>query len=428
MRRFTFLGILLVAVGHSGEWAPAYVDLSVVMCGRNDGYAPGYSGSHAERLRRTVLSLALGLCRKRASLSAEIVVVEWRPLNETDPLELLVPRWFTEARAEHGFDCALETMPDVRVIVVQHQDAAALLGSRPAAGNMLEWHCKNVGLRRARGDLLLVTNADDLFSPALFNFLARSRELRRDTFYLAQNVHVWVGAWVDQLHRDGVQVPFHVLYDSIFERTYEEAEKKSHQLIAENRPEVEFSKNSQFCENPDLFKPGQASGELWRTYDAKYRLRVNVSAGDPASDNTMPLNFFDLYVGDFMLASRVAWHSISGAPLILQSVAIDWLVSCRFATWLRQVVLVAPCYSAHQSHPPAMLTKKGRVDSSPTKDLNGKNMWKRCRNPFQRFPTEHGINRRDWGFSRIPLREARITPLEEAGPGRSPFRVNYWIG
>jgi len=366
------------------------------------------------------MSLALGLCRRRERVSAEIVLVEWLPVNGSSVFEEDVPRMLNKAYWRGDFDCELSKMPLVNIVVVHKEDAARAIGPKATSG-MLEWHCKNVGLRRAHGDMLLIINADDMPSPALFDFLAGVKHLRRDTFYLAQNLGVWVAFYVDELVKKGL--PFWVLYDNLFSvsRLGKPSNDQVEQFARERRAAAIFSRDHRLCQDPSLLSAAR-SGELgafWGDYDARHGVKLN-SSSEPGE---MPENFFDPFVGDFILASRVAWHRINAAPLPMQSIAIDWMVSCRFTRQqLRQVLLVAPCFVLHQLHPPAMVTQRRRVDKAP-KEL-GDNVGERCRDPFRPFPSERGKKRRDWGFRDLLLHAATIMPRTN-GPSHSPFRALY---
>merc|ERR1712194_582319 len=134
-------------------------------------------------------------CARGSDVDVEIILVEWRPPNTTQTLQSLMGEWIDREFVQRAseFNCRIENLPLVRVITVSDADAAAALTSigQVARGGMLEWYCKNIGLRRASGDLWLTINADDIFSHALFDFLARARYLRRDTFYLAQNLGMY---------------------------------------------------------------------------------------------------------------------------------------------------------------------------------------------------------------------------------------------
>lgn len=131
--------------------------VSVVIVGRNDDYGDNF----LQRIRTFVRSLDHQV---RAHPGVfELVVVEWNPLADRQPLSDVLP--------------ITRHLP-VRIITVSNQ----LHCDIGAAGAVLEFHGKNVGIRRARGEFVLVTNPDILFTPRLVDELAQ-KKLRVDTVY-----------------------------------------------------------------------------------------------------------------------------------------------------------------------------------------------------------------------------------------------------
>jgi len=196
---------------------------------------------------------------------------------------------------------------------------------------MLQWHCKNIGLYRGKGKFLVVTNADDIFSPHLFDVLASARRLRTDSFYRAQSVSV------------SLTSPGSALYNL----SENHAQKWS---VADG---VLASGTAQkLCVNSSLLESRLTSrfSDFWDDYDAAYGVRLNDSAHD-LSGIRHPWNLYMDMPGDFVLASREAWAEVRGAPLVLQNHNVDLLLICRFASRFRQVVLATPCFYATQEHP-----------------------------------------------------------------------------
>ena len=130
---------------------------SVVITGRNDDYGQDF----LSRINTFVRNLDHQV-QAHADLW-ELIVVEWNPLNDRDGLASVI-----------GHTKNLL----VRVITVP-ADIHAGIG---AISPVLEFHGKNVGIRRARGDFVLVANPDILFSQALIDEIACKR-LRSDTVY-----------------------------------------------------------------------------------------------------------------------------------------------------------------------------------------------------------------------------------------------------
>ena len=131
--------------------------VSVVIVGRNDDYGQDF----VIRINTFVRSLDYQV-RDHADLW-ELVIVEWNPLPDRDPLAKVIDPVHNLA---------------VRVITVP----ADLHYSIGSTAPVLEFHAKNVGIRRAQGDFVLVANPDILFTQDLIDEISH-RRLRTDTVY-----------------------------------------------------------------------------------------------------------------------------------------------------------------------------------------------------------------------------------------------------
>lgn len=132
--------------------------LSVVLTGRNDDY----DGNFNERLliatRRNLKALP----------QAEFVFVEWNPI----PSKKLVSQLLREEFGDR-----------VQCFVVD-KSFRALGGKQEFA----EFPAKNVGIRRARGEFILVTNSDIVFSPEVVKAL--NGRLSRKICYRALRIDI----------------------------------------------------------------------------------------------------------------------------------------------------------------------------------------------------------------------------------------------
>jgi hypothetical protein len=134
---------------------PSRPYLSVVMASRNDGYTGGM-------LRRLQLSVNAYVSQmERFDLASELVLVDWNP-PAGKPLSQAL-EWPAVMRR-----CS------IRIITVPPQLHASL----PFADRLpiLIHRARNVGIRRARGEFILPTSPDILFSNELAQWFAR-REL-----------------------------------------------------------------------------------------------------------------------------------------------------------------------------------------------------------------------------------------------------------
>ena len=134
------------------------MNLSVVMAGRNDQYG---GGDYLARMNRCINSVA--------PLGCEIIMVEWNPPPDRTSLLHVI-----EAKG-------------VRVITVPPELHHTMHGWDLM--EMFEYRAKNVGIRRAKGDWILVMNSDVQLTEEMWMRLGK--EFSKDTIYrcLRQDMH-----------------------------------------------------------------------------------------------------------------------------------------------------------------------------------------------------------------------------------------------
>ena len=129
--------------------------LSIVVTARNDDHGGNLLG------RVQIFVNGWIAQARRYNLPSELIIVEWNPPADRQRLQEVL-RWPEE------FDPC-----DVRFIEVpaelhrRYQHASAL--------PLYQMIAKNVGIRRARGQFVLATNIDILFSDELMAFLSEQR-------------------------------------------------------------------------------------------------------------------------------------------------------------------------------------------------------------------------------------------------------------
>ena len=136
--------------------------LSIVAASRNDDHG----GNLLIRMQAFITGLA-AQC-ERHEINAGLVLVEWNPPRDRPSLDQALD-WST-------FSDRLA----VRIITVPPVLHDALKG--PEKIPLHQFIAKNVGIRRARGDFILSTNIDVLFSNSLMETLSPER-LQEDKFY-----------------------------------------------------------------------------------------------------------------------------------------------------------------------------------------------------------------------------------------------------
>src|SRR3954452_6935982 len=136
--------------------------LSVVATARNDNHG----GDLLHRIQIFVNGLAAQAERHRVPL--ELVLVEWNPPLDRPSLKDALA-W--PAASPH-FVARIVDVPAELHSTLDHADRLPLF----------QMIAKNVGIRRARGDFVLATNVDVLFSDALMEYIA-AQNLDRGGFY-----------------------------------------------------------------------------------------------------------------------------------------------------------------------------------------------------------------------------------------------------
>jgi hypothetical protein len=139
--------------------------LSIIVAGRNDDYGKDFK----ERLFRTALHNCSLL--RAAGVEFEYILAEWNPLSDRPPLsQEFVAR-----------------IPNSRSVIVP-----PAIHDKYSLNPKMSFHempAKNAALRRAHGDVAIVTNADILFGEALVNRIEAGC-WRPDTLYRAHRIDV----------------------------------------------------------------------------------------------------------------------------------------------------------------------------------------------------------------------------------------------
>ncbi|HYL37332.1 MAG TPA: hypothetical protein VEV17_15565 [Bryobacteraceae bacterium] len=133
---------------------------SVVAAARNDD---------PDLLRRTQTFVNAWISQsKRCGLESELILVEWNPPRDREPLA-------------HALHWSADTGPcQVRILEVP----AEICARHPHAQAWPSYQgiARNIGIRRARGEFILATSVDDIYSDELMQFFA-SRRLEKGHIY-----------------------------------------------------------------------------------------------------------------------------------------------------------------------------------------------------------------------------------------------------
>jgi hypothetical protein len=139
--------------------------LSVVCGGRNDSYA----GNFKERMMAAVERNQREAGQRR--MQVEWIFVEWNPTSDD---------YLSYDLARRAFRC----------YVVSPEIHKATVGPRVADRmTFMQFFAKNVGIRRATGDWILVTNADCVFDENVWDFVSK-RKLCPEVVYRAERCDI----------------------------------------------------------------------------------------------------------------------------------------------------------------------------------------------------------------------------------------------
>jgi hypothetical protein len=338
--------------------------LSIVVAARNDNYG----GDFLHRMQIFISSL-LQLLREH-ECHAELLVVEWNPPPAASPLVEAL-KWPREAS------------DIVRIVQVSH----AIHEGLPNADRigMFEYLAKNVGIRRARGRFVLVTNPDLIFSVELVRALAEE-SISETAFYRADRYDFRgtipegsdVRAALDFAQKRVFQV--HIRHDL-----------RQRMVVPIRRPRRWLY---------------TLSGGWPGTIPA-YRRRREPGWACVLDDNTGIYGGIHTNAsGDFILTTRGAWEAVRGFPERFDSFTHLDSYACHQlkALGLRQCLVLPPCMIFHAEHlRHEQATRPRRPQAGWEDELDGI----RCGR------LGPALNAPDWGMADLELPEYAPTARSE---------------
>jgi hypothetical protein len=284
--------------------------LSLVVALRNEQYGGDLFG----RMRSFLRNVAWLSSRQR--VRPEVILVEWCPLASEPPLAEIL-----------GESSSNGSLP-VRIIRVPWETAASRFDQ---ADEMILWTftAKNVGVRRARSAFILATNADILFTPALFRAIGK-RPLDNGTFY--------------RTHRYDVEgVPLGAGARAQLARC-------RHSVVRVNLlgGSVRFDRPT----------GGRALDHAVRSYVSQQRSAQPTSTESRASRPTEWIH--TNAAGDFFLAHRSIWEKLHGYPEFGSAGQLDGYICIMAASaGLEQVVFDGRRRIYHLEHHRAVDWEQG---------------------------------------------------------------------
>ncbi|MFA4909460.1 MAG: hypothetical protein WC649_00210, partial [Desulfobacteria bacterium] len=303
---------------------------------------------------------------ERHKLKAELIVVEWNPPTDRPPLfEAL--KW-----PEKNEFCTVRFIEVPPEIHNRFKYAHKL--------PLYQMFAKNVGIRRARGEFVLSTCADLLFSDELLRFLAKGN-LRSDCLYRI----------------DRCDVPEDVPLEASIDEQLDYCQKN---IIRVN-------------------SRGGTYHLLTGRYFASY------GQLDIASTN---LHFNAC--GDFTLMSKNNWHKLRGYPEFdMYSPHLDSLMLLiTYHAGIRQEILRDPVRLYHVEHHGAWIAEKA---SKLEKEKKSEDIPVLSLSQFQEWASEMNRNQRpiifndsEWGFASERLRETIVISASWETKTKSEYPIN----
>jgi len=273
--------------------------LSFVVVGRNDNY--GYK--FKERFQNFLDNLVY-LCEKY-KLNSEIIIVEWNPPKENKKL-------YEELRINKKRKCL-----QIRFIEVPKKIHDNFENSSKIA--LFEYPGKNIGIRKAKGDFVLITNPDILFNEEIIHFFSEGK-LKENSYYRIKKYNL----------SDVPSIYSSNKFSDYCKNNWEYREDKY--LTTRN-----LSKKRIFLKKIPLMVLGFVRRILLRIFSKKYRIRMS------AEGFVGP--------GDFTLMSKENWIKLKGYPEIKIKHFLDSAVCINAKTkGIQKVELKDPLRIYHQFH------------------------------------------------------------------------------
>lgn len=358
--------------------------LSIVATSRNDDHG----GRLLDRMQ-IFINGVVDQC-KRFSIPAELIMVEWNPPSERPGL-LEALKW-----PQDPDPC------EVRIIQVPPEIHRRFKHSERLP--IYQMIAKNVGIRRARGEYVLATNIDLLFSDELMHFfsarrLQPGRFYRIDRYDVDRNVPVEVSV-EEQLEYCGN----HVIRIYSRDSTVNTVTNDSFRIYS-----------------PLHSMPGKVHAALTRLMQAIPKNWVPLWFKEHARLYTRKKRLHTNASGDFTLMSREHWFELRGYPeLEMFSFHLDSFL-CYMAHYhsLKEVILEPPMKLYHIDHTQGW-TPEVEKDQSLNQSLASAGIPQLSHVEFNLRTVEMArerrpmiLNNENWGLAHVDLPETNVCLLKQ---------------
>lgn len=336
--------------------------LSIIATTRNDNHG-------GDLLKRTTCFVeGVYYQAKKFNVEIELIIVEWNPPQDKALLHEVLPKPTNDVPVQ------------LRYIVVPKEihEQYSMANRMP----LFQMTAKNVGIRRAKGEYILCTNIDLLFSDELFQFLS-NKNLNPHKFYRANRIDVSK----DLMNENSFDKQIAFAKQHIINRI---GKTKGHEYIIKMPLFLfGFKRTTQFI------------NFIYKTLIHLFYSKVNIQ-----------LWLLDTGAcGDFTLMHKDAWNNIEGYPeLDLYSIHIDSMgIISALALGYEQEILPPEMCSYHIYHEDGWESFKNSpidlirfTEKRPGLDwvsvydagkwiIENKQTWK--------------LNKEDWGFNKLDFTE-----------------------
>lgn len=331
--------------------------ISFIIAARNDNFG----GNFLNRLRLCVNSILI-LSRKY-NLNAELIILEWNPPKDRPRLKDVInwPKVIKPAT--------------IRIIEVPNEIHKRFRNSDKIP--FFEFFAKNAGIRRAKGDYILVTNSDIVFSEEMIRFFSR-RQLADNVFCRADRYDVKGEIPLNQPIEE--QIKF----------------CKKNAFLVQTRHGALFLSNSEWLKARFLERLKRLSVKKIKNKFKNYINRI-ISPAETAAKGE---RFRGLYInagGDFMLLSKKRWNYFRGYPELGVDRGLDcYMTIMADVAGLLQVVLPYPIYHLEHDRAEQLLRPTAVLEKIPA---------------FEKMVETGEViitNDENWGLGNIKLKEFTI--------------------
>lgn len=321
------------AARHDEMKSEGGIYVSVVAAGRNDDYGGSSFLDRVQPFVSTTIAFACAAFAGGTDPIFELVLVDYNTVRGVPTLgeAILWPFGCTEVA--------------VRMASVPESVHQAI--HNPSNISFFEHIAKNVGIRAARGQFVLVTNPDILLSEELFTWLAE-HSLRHDTFYRIDRHDLGPLFEPPPSTTQFISTPLErarALLSACL-AMFEQVQVSAADGIWGGLMSIDrstYTRRLRELAAADAADAGAVSG----AGGAKMGTFLSESARTVAH----PSMLHTMAAGDFMLMAAAEWHSLRGFPEAPTNMEVDsHMCVIAAAAGLKQAVLKAPKRIFHQHH------------------------------------------------------------------------------